>query len=230
MFAPTLETTAKRTSTEDKSSEVGTKPENEIVIRPAHATFEEGSVYAKLLDQAADGFIRVMLGAKFANVIADAFVTPAHDFSFSNVIVAERNGMIIGSVAGYTAQQHARCSDEVLRQSRGFSALRMSLVNVFAGSLWRFLNTIDDDDFYLQSIAVTPDCRGEGIGSMLMSAMEQRAAETDATRLVLDVAEKNEGARRLYERHGMTVTAKWPSRLRIPRYRVLRMTRPLGNR
>ena len=202
-------------------------PKHAIVIRPAKPTFEEGVAYARFLDQAADGFIRFMLGAKFAEVIADTFATPAHDFSFENVIVAERNAEIVGTVAGYTAQQHSNCSDQVLRKARGFSALRMSLIQMVAGTLWRFLNTIENGDFYLQSIAVASECRGEGIGSMLIDAMEERATDTQATRFVLDVAAKNEGARRLYERRGMAVEARWPSRFPIPQFRVLRMAKPL---
>ena len=168
-----------------------------------------------------------MPGAKFAEVIADTFATPAHDFSFENVLVAERDAVIVGSAAGYTAQQHSDCSDEELTKARGFPALRMSLVQLVFGGLWRFLNTIESRDFYLQSIAVNSECRGEGIGSMLIHAMEKRAADTEATRFVLDVAETNEGARRLYEGRGMTVQARWPGRLPIPWFRVLRMAKPL---
>ncbi len=214
-------------STVETSLEVNLDPKSEIVIRPANPTFVEGLAYAKFLDQAADGFIRFMLGAKFAEVIADTFATPAHDFSFENVLVAERDAVILGTAAGYTAQQHSSCSDEVLRKARGFSALRMSLVQMVSGSLWRFLNSIENGDFYLQSIAVSSECRGEGIGSLLIDAMEERATATEATRLVLDVAAKNEGARRLYERRGMAVVGRWPSRFPIPRFRVLRMAKPL---
>ena len=198
-----------------------------IVVRSAKPTVEEGLAYAKFLDQAADGFIRFMLGPKFAHVIADTFASPGHDFSFQNVLVAEKNSVIVGTVAGYTAQQHSDCSDEVLRKARGFSALRMSLVQLIFGRLWRFLNSLENDDFYLQSIAVAPECRGEGIGSILFDAMEKRASSTAATRFVLDVAAKNDGARRLYERCGMTVQARWPKRFPLPRYRVLRLAKPL---
>ena len=200
---------------------------SEIVVRPAKPTIEDGLAYAKYLDQAADGFIKFMLGPKFADVIADTFATPAHDFSFENVLVAEKDSVILGTVAGYTAQQHLDCSDEVLRKARGFSALRMSLIQLIFGPLWRFLNTLENDDFYLQSIAVAPECRGEGIGSILFDAMEKRASGTAATRFVLDVAAKNDGARRLYERYGMTVQARWPKRFPLPKYRVLRLAKPL---
>jgi len=227
MPAPSSASAVKPGVSAKESSEVSTKPKGEIVIRPATAAFEEGVAYAKFLDQAADGFIRFMLGAKFATVIADTFATPAHDFSFENVIVAERDGEIVGTAAGYTAEQHSDCSDDVLTKARGFPALRMSLVQLVAGPLWRFLNTVDDGDFYLQSIAVTSECRGAGIGSMLIDAIEERAKGTKATRIVLDVAANNEGARRLYERRGMTVEARWPSRFPIPKFRVLRMAKPL---
>ena len=227
MPAPSSASAAKPSSSARRSSEVNTDRESGIVIRPANATFEEGLAYAKFLDQAADGFIRFMLGAKFAEVIAETFSTPTHDFSFENVLVAERDTVIVGTAAGYTGQQHSDCSDEVLRKAQDFSALRMSLVQLVFGSLWRFLNTIKNGDFYLQSIAVASECRGEGIGSMLIDAMEERATDTKATRFVLDVAAKNEGARRLYERRGMTVAARWPSRFPVPRFRVLRMEKPL---
>lgn len=202
-------------------------PKSDIAIRPANPTFEEGLAYATFLDQAADGFIRFMLGARFAEVIAETFATPAHDYSFENVLVAERDHEIVGTVAGYTAQQHHNCSDEVLKKTRGFPTLRMMLIQLIAGSLWRFLNTVENKDFYLQSIAVTPECRGEGIGSKLIDAMEERAARTIATRIVLDVAGNNDGARRLYESRGMAVETRWPKRIPIPQFRVLRMAKPL---
>lgn len=210
-----------------ESSEVSTELKSEVVIRPAKATIDEGKAYAKFLNQAADGFIRFMLGAKFAEVIADTFSTPAHDFSFKNVTVAEQDGVIVGTAAGYTAEQHTNCSDEVLVKASGFPALRMSLVQLFAGPLWRFLNTVDDGDFYLQSIAVAPERRGEGIGSKLFDAMEETAANTNATRIVLDVAADNDGARRLYTRRGMIVEKRWPRRLPVRLFRVLRMAKPL---
>ena len=202
-------------------------PKSETVVRPAAPTFEEGLVFAKFLDQAADGFISFMLGAKFAELIAGTFTTPAHDFSFKNVLFAERDNLIVGAVSGYTADQHNNCSDEVLTKAMGFPVIRMLMLQLAFGSLWRFLNTVRSGDFYLQSIAVHLECRGAGIGSLLLDAMEDRAAETTAERIVLDVAEDNERARRLYERRGMIVGTRWPRHLPIPQIRVLRMVKPL---
>ena len=65
-------------------------------------------------------------------------------------------------------------------------------------------------DFYIQGFAVDEDLRGQGIGSALMDAMEHRARASGSKRLILNVGTKNEGARRLYDRRGMTVEAGWP--------------------
>jgi ribosomal protein S18 acetylase RimI-like enzyme len=91
----------------------------------------------------------------------------------------------------------------------------------------RILDTLADGDFYLLSIAVDDDMRGEGVGSALIDSIEVRARASGARRLSLDVSAKNEGARRLYERRGMTVESQWPKRLVIPGLKLLRMTKTL---
>ena len=134
----------------------------------------------------------------------------------------------LASALARLVKQSTRCDQNARDVVGKVSNGRMSLVQLVAGPLWRFLNAVDDGDFYLQSIAVTPRCRGEGIGSLLIDAIEERAANTNATRIVLDVAAKNEGARRLYERRGMTDEKSWPRRFPIPQFRVLRMAKPLS--
>lgn len=51
-------------------------------------------------------------------------------------------------------------------------------------------------------ISVAPEWRGRGVGSVLMRAAEDWARERGATRVILDLAAANTGARRLYERLG----------------------------
>ncbi|QDT61426.1 Acetyltransferase (GNAT) family protein [Stieleria bergensis] len=211
-----------------RSATASSKAKANITIRPAEANFADGLDYARFFNQASVGFIRFMLGRRFAEIIAEAFAMPSHDYSFENVLVAHRDGVVVGTAAGYTAEQHAQCSDEVLAKSGGYPKARMLVMKLAFASLWRLLNTIETGDFYLQSIAVTCECQGEGIGSMLVDAMGDRAKQTNSTRMVLDVAEKNFGARQLYERHGMRIESKWPRRLPIPRFGILRMAKQLG--
>jgi aminoglycoside 6'-N-acetyltransferase len=51
-------------------------------------------------------------------------------------------------------------------------------------------------------LSVAPEWRGRGVGAALMRAAEGWARERGATRVILDVAAANTGARRLYERLG----------------------------
>ena len=91
--------------------------------------------------------------------------------------------------------------------------------------LFRVLETIPERSYYLLAIAIDDSMRGQGIGSVLMDYVEERARERGADQLCLDVAAKNEDARRLYERRGMSIESRWPKRLLPPL--LWRMTKKL---
>ena len=198
-----------------------------IVLRAAKPTLDEGIVFARYLDEAAEGFFRFMLGRRARHIIAAAFTQPGHDLSYQNVTFAERNQDIVGMVSGYTAEQHRRSSHLPLKQAAGKRNLRMRIVLLLFAPLMRIIDSIEDDDYYLQGIAVDRSLRGEGIGSVLIKSLEERACASGASRLSLDVSAKNERARRFYERYGMAVTSQWPKRLPLPVFRLYRMTKEL---
>jgi ribosomal protein S18 acetylase RimI-like enzyme len=54
----------------------------------------------------------------------------------------------------------------------------------------------------INGLAVDPERQGEGIGARLLEAGIERGRREGARRLVLRVLSTNDGARRLYERHG----------------------------
>ncbi len=166
-----------------------------------------------------------MLGRDAGDIIARAFVVPGHDLSHQNVTFAERDNVIVGMVSGYTAEEHRRSSLRPLKQAAGRHHLRMNVVLILCAPALRIIDSVADGDYYLQAIAVDKELRGEGIGSFLIDSLEERARASGSTRLALDVSVKNESARRLYERRGMTVESQWPKRLPIPGLRFYRMTK-----
>ena len=93
--------------------------------------------------------------------------------------------------------------------------------------MFRILETVADGDFYLLSLAIEEDQRGQGTGSALIDAMEERARATGSKRFSLDVAAKNQGAQRLYRRRGLVVESRWPKRLNIGSFSLFRMAKPL---
>ena len=56
----------------------------------------------------------------------------------------------------------------------------------------------------IESLVVLPSVRGVGLGNLLMDAAEQRLAEVGAHDVLLRVLVGNDGARRFYQRRGMT--------------------------
>ena len=198
-----------------------------IVLRAANPTLDEGLAFARYVDEAAEGFFRFMLGRRAAYIIATAFAQPDHDLSYQYVTFAERDNVVVGMFAGYTAEQHRRSSRQPLKQAAGRSNIRMRIVMILFAPLMRITDSIADGDFYLQFIAVDKALRGDGVGSVLMDSFEEQARASGSTRLSLDVSAKNKEACRFYERRGMNVESQWPKRLAIPGLRFYRMTKTL---
>ena len=125
-----------------------------VILRAAKPTYDEGLVFARYLDEAAEGFFRFMLGRRSRQIIATAFAQPDHDLSYENVTFAECDNIIVGMVSGYSAEQHRRSSRLPLKQAAGRFNLRMRIVLILFAPLMRIIDTIEDDDYYLQAIAV----------------------------------------------------------------------------
>jgi ribosomal protein S18 acetylase RimI-like enzyme len=198
-----------------------------IVLRAANPTLDEGLVFARYLDEAAEGFFRFMLGGCAEQIIAEAFTQPGHDLSYQNVTFAERNNRIVGMVSGYTAEQHRLSPRHTLIRAAGRRNLRARIALILFTPLMRIIDTIADGDFYLEAIAVDKEHRSDGIGSILIDFLEEKARTSGSARLSLDVSAKNEKARRFYERRGMNVESQWPKRFAIPGLKFYRMTKGL---
>lgn len=197
-----------------------------VSLRAANPDLDDGRLYARYLDRAAEGFFRFWLGRNAADIIAAAFIQPDHDLSYQNVTFAEYEEVIIGMVSGYTAEQHHRPSSQPLKRAAG-NSLRMRVLSKIFRPLFRVIETVPDGDFYIQAVAVDKAHGGTGIGSALMDLIEERAIAEGSIRIVLDVSGKNRGALRLYERRGMIVESRWPRRVAIPGLTIFRMTKAL---
>jgi ribosomal protein S18 acetylase RimI-like enzyme len=198
-----------------------------LTLRPAVATIDEGLLFARYLNEAADGAFRALLGRGYDRVIGEAYLSPGHDLSYETAVFAELSGRIAGMAFGYTSQQHEQSSDKPLRRAAGYRMTRLAAFSVLGRGMKRFIKTVPEGDYYLQAVAVDDQYRGSGVGSTLLDYSEETGQSAGCARIVLDVAEKNAGARHLYERRGMKVEATSPSILLIPNTRAYRMIKPL---
>ncbi len=194
-----------------------------VILRPGRATFEEGLACGRYLDQAAEGFFRILLGKEASSIIARAYLEPNHSYSFENVTFAEDGERLVGMALGYTADAKRKFSDAPIERAAGRRRFRMNALKTLATPMLRVLNVVPDGYFYLLALAVDEDARGQGVGSLLMGHVEDHAREVGAEKLALDVAATNVGARRLYERRGMVIESRWPMSVRLPTLRFVRL-------
>ena len=73
-------------------------------------------------------------------------------------------------------------------------------------SFWRVL-----DELHINNLAVLPDLRRTGIGSMLLEFALQKGVELGARRATLEVRRSNDAARLLYERFGFSIAGVRPA-------------------
>ena len=198
-----------------------------ISLRPAQPTIDDGLTFARYLDMSADGLFRLMFGPTFESIVAKSFVEPGHDLSFEYVTFSIRGDETVGMMSAYTSDQHSGFSTKPLMRALGWRVLRVGMISLLLVRLLRFLDKFPEGGFYLQTLAADPESRGQGIGTQLFGHTQAKAADAGADPLVLHVAVDNTGARRLYERLGMHVTATSPRYSPLPRMQVNRMVKPL---
>lgn len=73
----------------------------------------------------------------------------------------------------------------------------------------------ENDEYYIGNVGVNPSAQGQGIGSALLTFAGEQARNENLPKCSLCVALYNQGALRLYQRHGFeiveTVTSEHPS-------------------
>ena len=184
---------------------------SDISLRPAVPT--DALEAAPLIYAAGPALFNCLFGPGPAEATAffqTLFAQPDSVFSFENAVVAEQAGRIVGLAHAIPAAQYHR-GNALPRQMlrRGPLFLLRLLPVMFA--LHRSTQTPPPDALYLGLLSVAPSRRGLGIGTRLLEGVHTRAADTGCTCVCLHAEVENAGARRLYERHGYTVVAEYPT-------------------
>ncbi|MEG0471974.1 MAG: GNAT family N-acetyltransferase [Solibacillus sp.] len=117
--------------------------------------------------------------------------------SFLNTFVAIANDTVQGVVVLYDGIQGA-----ILDQQ-----LEAQLAQ--KGILLTIDREAHEDEYYIDTICVSKEARGLGIGTKLLQFAEEHGRMLGYQKLALNVEFEKEAARRLYERMGFTVTEPW---------------------
>lgn len=173
-----------------------------ITIRPAEPS--DARLLAKLIDIAGEGIptwlwsITAEAGQTALDVGERRARRETGGFSYRNALVAARGKDAVGMVLGYRIE----APDD---------ADRAAIVNLpLPIRPFVELEHASVGTFYVNALAVRPGLRGQGIGSRMLRAAEDRAGELGLAAMSVQVFSQNANAVRLYERTGYRIVTRRP--------------------
>ena len=185
-----------------------TGSDSEILIRPA--TPADVDVAASLIIMTPAGLPDLVGNPRVARRMAGAaFRASGSGFGFDRTLVAEIDGSVVGQIIRFSGADWNR-------KTQTYTG-----VVVVRAAGWRFGRrliregirhaqvspSVPSDSLYVISLAVAPERRGQGIGSALLRRVVEEALAARLRSVSLDVAARNDGAIRFYQREGfVTIT------------------------
>lgn len=169
-------------------------------LRPARK--DDARTLALLIDMAGEGFGSYLWSqsARPDESPLDVGMRRAQreegGFSYRHATLAEADGDVAGLLLGYRLDDPYDTGDV-----HSLPELIRPLVELEAEA---------PGSWYVNALAVFPEFRGCGLGTVLLAEAERIAPSSGAARLSLIVADENEGAKRLYLREGYSVAARRP--------------------
>jgi ribosomal protein S18 acetylase RimI-like enzyme len=132
-------------------------------------------------------------GLELVEIGTDRYAREEGNFSYTNCVVAEREGEVIGQLCTYPIAESTDEPDET-----GDPILEPYGRLEIPGTL------------YISSLALFDEFRGMGLGTKMLSIARDRARERNLAALSLLVFEQNTGAVKLYEREGFREVDRAP--------------------
>jgi ribosomal protein S18 acetylase RimI-like enzyme len=155
----------------------------------------------------APTFLPAVFGPGIDKAIEEMAAGQGTLFSYEHAVIAEQDGAVRGMLLAYSgvvkAAQDPRTGLALLGALRTGMIRRLPRLLKLQSAIGR----IGKDEYYISNVAVYPEQRGRGIGSLLIARASDEARKA-AIRLVLDVETDNPAAQRLYERIGFRVVSE----------------------
>jgi ribosomal protein S18 acetylase RimI-like enzyme len=152
--------------------------------------------------------------AEMIKVLEMLFQQEGNRLSYENTIVKELDGQVVGFLLAYHGSQADQLDQPIIDR----------LIQVTGRRDITLSKEANEDEYYLDSIAVFDEYQGRGIAKELMRAFEQAGIDKGYTKLSLLVDKDNPGAGALYEK----MRYKGADRVTIGDYDFLRMIKEIG--
>lgn len=197
-------------------------------IKVRKATLSETQDFADLILLSVPSLFPAIYGDEVKAIMRCLFSQRRNLFSFEHAYFAELGGKGVGMLLGYDwrsrSQESWRTGFLMLKQMKGNFFTKLPLL-IKVGSV---IGMVSNEEYHVSNVAIYPEYRGMGIGTKIMSAVEEEAKKSGAAWAVLDVEVENTDAIRLYSRLGYSVVRESSVRLRKGKeFRFYRMIKRL---
>lgn len=162
----------------------------ELKLRPAVKT--DAKIAAELIHIAIDDIAEQLTGKTESKSIRDSlshfFQQERTRLSFQNTIVSDVLGEVVGIVVMYPGESASQLDEPILKSLRK----KRNNPDIFLDK------EADEGDFYIDTICVSANYRGYGIGTALIKEAERVGCEKGYHRISLNVAHDNLCVKKLY--------------------------------
>jgi ribosomal protein S18 acetylase RimI-like enzyme len=155
--------------------------------RPDDADIASVLLYAAYTHTQATSPEPEVYESKFSWRLQHFFRQDGSRFSYQYTQVAEQGSEVVGLVLSFGGRDEER-------------------LNAAVG--WALAREAEDDEWYVDALAVFKDWSRQGIGTRLLQAAEQQARQHHYAKIALSVAQENEAALSLYQHLRYSVTRK----------------------
>lgn len=141
---------------------------------------------------------------RFSEHLQHFFCEDGNRFSHQYIQVAEQRAEVVGLILSFGGREEERLN---------------------AATGWQLEREANDDEWYVDAVAVFTNWGRKGIGTRLLQSAEQQARQHHYAKIALNVAKENEQALSLYQRLHYVITEE----TFLYQQQHLRMLKILGN-
>ena len=143
-----------------------------------------------------------------------AFVRQGGEFSYQNHYSLYQNGQMVGVGSAFNAKEASAFTVADALNIFRFYGFK-SFPTIKSGlKIEKLIKLPEGDEIALAHLGIAPEFRGQGLGTIMIDLLKEKANKTAASYWVLDVSEENPKAKALYDRLGFKTKEKMVSNLK----------------
>ena len=166
--------------------------------------------FSELVALSSPKLFSILFGPKVKKLMEKLFPHPRHYYSFDRSFFIEVNGKPAGMAQLHKLKPRKREKINLAILLLRYMNWRLPIAVAPLLRSEKVVGNFSAKDCYLSNVAVYPEYRGLGLGTQLLSAMEEEVKSIGKNRMVLHADITNYGAIRLYERLGYKIEEKIP--------------------